>query len=53
MNKLFTFLGKPRTIDHQIANRKVSWLGWSSWQWSCWLPVLIFYGVHINKVVAL
>ncbi|MGN1279155.1 MAG: low temperature requirement protein A [Limosilactobacillus sp.] len=26
MNKLFTFLGKPRTINHQIANRKVSWL---------------------------
>ena len=26
MNKIFTFLGKPRTINHQIANRKVSWL---------------------------
>lgn len=26
MNKLFAFLGKPRTINHQIANRKVSWL---------------------------
>lgn len=26
MNKVFTFLGKPRTINHRIANRKVSWL---------------------------
>ena len=26
LNKIFTFLGKPRTINHQIANRKVSWL---------------------------
>ncbi len=26
MNKIFTFLGKPRTINHQISNRKVSWL---------------------------
>lgn len=26
MDKLLTFLGKPRTINHQIANRKVSWL---------------------------
>lgn len=26
MDKLFTFLGKPRTINHQITNRKVSWL---------------------------
>lgn len=26
MNKLFSFLGKPRTINHQISNRKVSWL---------------------------
>lgn len=23
---MFTILGKPRTINHQIANRKVSWL---------------------------
>lgn len=26
MGKIFAFFGKPRTIDHQIANRKVSWL---------------------------
>lgn len=26
LNKIFTFFGKPRTINHQIANRKVSWL---------------------------
>lgn len=26
MGKLIDFFGKPRTINHQIANRKVSWL---------------------------
>lgn len=26
MGKIFAFFGKPRTINHQIANRKVSWL---------------------------
>ena len=26
MNKLLTFLGKPRTINHQISRRKISWL---------------------------
>ena len=26
MKRIFKILGKPRTINHQIANRKVSWL---------------------------
>lgn len=26
MKRIFAILGKPRTISHQIANRKVSWL---------------------------
>lgn len=26
MNKLLTFLGKPRTINQQISRRKISWL---------------------------
>jgi low temperature requirement protein LtrA len=38
MNKIVNFLGKPRTIENVIKNRKISWLElfydlWLIWGW--------------------